>query len=142
MKQHILWFYHIHHEDMKLTKLVLHFSNFFAIFYAFYKHCCSVLIRSSDPVSEVPTPIRSFEFLPIIGARPTQNKCVGSSDKVSEVPITIESVRFLSTKGARPATSNRVGSSDPMSGVPTSTFSTKNRNPYCRKTNQQKSKPF
>ena len=104
---------------MKLTKLGLHFS---------------------DPGSEVPTPIGSFEFLLTRGSRSAQNNRVGSSDRVSEVPITIGSVRFLPTKGAQPARFNRIGSSDPMSGVPTSTFSTKNRNPYCGKTNQQKSK--
>ena len=97
MKQHISWLYHIEYEDMKLTKLVLHFSDFSAIFYAFYKHYCSVLIGS-------------FRFLPTRGARPTQNKCVGSCDKVSEVSI--------------------------------STFSAKNRKPYCEETNQPKSKPF
>ena len=75
---------------MKLTKLVLHFSVFSAILYAFYKHCCSVLIGSSDPVSEVPTPIGSFEFLPTIGARPTQNKCVGSSDNYRKCQVSLD----------------------------------------------------
>ena len=61
-----------------------------------------MLIGSSDLVSEVPTPIGSFEFLPTRGARPNQNKCVGSSDKVSEVPITIGSFDFLPSRGDRP----------------------------------------
>ena len=48
VKQYISWFYHIEHEYTKLTKLVLHFSDFSTIFYAFYKLCCSVLIGNSD----------------------------------------------------------------------------------------------
>ena len=106
------WFNHIEHEDTKLTKLVLHFSDFFIIFYTFYKLCCSVLIGSSDPGSEVPTPIGSFEFLPTIGARPNQNKCVGSSDKVSEVPMIVGGFDFLPSRGARLTQNKHVGSSD------------------------------
>ena len=63
-------------------------------------------------MSEVPTPIGSFEFLPTRGARPTQNKCVGSSDKVSEVPMIVGGFGFLPSKGARPIGFKCVGSSD------------------------------
>ena len=72
---------------MKLTNLVLHFSDVSTIFYAFYKHCCSVLIESSDPGKEVPTSIGSFGFFSSRGARPTKINVkkfrhgVGSSDK-------------------------------------------------------------
>ena len=72
---------------MKLTNLVLHFSDVSRIFYAFYKHCCSVLIESSDPGKEVPTSIGSFGFFSSRGARPARNKRVGSFDNASEVPI-------------------------------------------------------
>ena len=48
MKQPISWFNHIEHEDTKLTKSVLHFSNFSTIFYVFFKYCCTVFIGSSD----------------------------------------------------------------------------------------------
>ena len=101
-----------------------------------------MLVGSSKPGSEVPTPIGSFEFLPTRGARPNQNKCVGSSDKVSEVPIIVGGFGFLPSKGARPIQNKRVGSSDNVLEVPINTFSAKNRNPYCGKTNQQKSKPL
>ena len=101
-----------------------------------------MLIGSSDLVSEVPTPIGSFEFLPTRGARPNQNKCVGSSDKVLEVPMIVRGFGFLPSRGARPTQNKRVGSSDNVSEVPINTFSAKNRNPYCGKTNQQKLKPL
>ena len=85
-----------------------------------------MLIGSSDPVSEVPNPIGRFEFLPIRGAQPNQNRCVESSDKVSEVPITIGSFELLPTNGARPTQNQRVG-------LPMNTFSAKNRNTYSEK---------
>ena len=95
-----------------------------------------MLIGSSDPGSEVPAPIGSFEFLPTRGARPNQNKCVESSDKVSEVPMIVGGFGFLPSRGARPTQNKHVGSSDNVSEVPINTFSAKNRNPYYRKTNQ------
>ena len=94
--------YHLDYEDMKLTKLVLHFSDFSVIFYVFYKFCCSVLIGNPDPGSEVPTPIGSFEILPTRGARLNQNKCVGSSDKVSKVLMIVGGLGFLPSKGDQP----------------------------------------
>ena len=38
----------IEHEDTKLTKLVLHFSDFSTIFYVSFKYYCTGFIGSSD----------------------------------------------------------------------------------------------